>query len=257
MSIPTIPHRPSTWPVRRERQMIATIANMNKFESWFQHITQELIDIKSRLPLEPPGLATQHPDNLEHRISRLETLWICKPNPEVDHVLEEMLHQRPMVQIAADQPEPEKSPLKEPCHEICKTLEFDNPTVTQLFTIFDEIPKDASSQTDIMVHSVASQTLAHKKPRTGRVNGRATQTMQRSAEASTVCTDVMDTADRNNVGQAPQLEKPCVIDENFINVLMASMEQLMDDRLAASNAQQISSTTSGTACTAPPPADPT
>ena len=91
--------RPSSWPVPRERQRIAEVANSQKIATILDGIDARLASIEERLG--PPGLASGWPTVLErleflgsqvqemrevaafeHRLQRPETLTVCGPSSD-------------------------------------------------------------------------------------------------------------------------------------------------------------------------------
>ena len=80
--------RISSWPVSRERQALAAAENMAKLERWMSKVDCWMENINARLHGELPGLSMQLGSRFEFekRLSRLEALSVCKPNPSVDAV---------------------------------------------------------------------------------------------------------------------------------------------------------------------------
>jgi hypothetical protein len=170
-----IPQRLSSWPVRRERQGIAAAANMCKIEGWFHRLEVQLNELQSKLQHFPPGLEPSCVSIFADRLDRLETLFICTPNKEVDDVLSEMLARKSAQ--AAWVPLPTGTICKEPECETSplKAVGFDNASETEenedmekvdlnKFDIF-EPGVDAEVQTDSNLEGVGCQEVASNPDR--------------------------------------------------------------------------------------------
>ena len=86
--------RPSSWPVRRERQQLAAARCMDKIISRLDAIDDRLACIQSQSVKLPPGLHQTYLADMKERIQRLETLYVCQTNTEVDDVIEAMLQRK-------------------------------------------------------------------------------------------------------------------------------------------------------------------
>ena len=84
--------RPSSWPVRRQRQCIAAAQNMEKILARLDMIDEKLSVCYGHAQCLPPGL--QEHAELVDRVQRLETLYVCSKNEEVDSVIEKMLDRK-------------------------------------------------------------------------------------------------------------------------------------------------------------------
>ena len=76
--------RPSSWPIRRQRQQMASAAAMQRCEDLFASINEHL----SRIAGTPPGLDCMGMTDLHRRVARLETLYVCRTDPIVDEVVD-------------------------------------------------------------------------------------------------------------------------------------------------------------------------
>ena len=111
--------RPSSWPVRRERRNLAVQSHHQEVKQMFLTLQAQLQDVLDQVAVlhtsstmqPPPGLICSQSILLDERVSRLETLFVCKPSIEVDEVLEELLS-RKSAQCSSE-PEREISPTKQ------------------------------------------------------------------------------------------------------------------------------------------------
>ena len=84
--------RPSSWPIRRERQQLAAqqqSQRLDQIESNLARLTDVIdlflnksigiMDELTSSPISPPPGLKQHDNDLMHRIQRLEALLVCKP----------------------------------------------------------------------------------------------------------------------------------------------------------------------------------
>ena len=88
--------RPSSWPIRRERQRIAhtsLTAIVANIEGKIDKLTALVESLLTTTHSLPPGLHCTETELLQDRIERLETLFVCSPqaSPTVDDVLNRIL----------------------------------------------------------------------------------------------------------------------------------------------------------------------
>ena len=89
-------HRPSSWPIRRERQQFAAAKCMQEIIARLDSIDERLSRFQEQPIHLPLGLSNGNVFDMQERIQRLETLYVCKPNAEVDDVLQQMLQRKSM-----------------------------------------------------------------------------------------------------------------------------------------------------------------
>ena len=95
MTEPKHAERPSSWPIRRERQSIAAAHNMQQILARLDQIDTKLASCRCHNFTRPPGLDERnYYADLDDRVRRLETLYVCSNNTEVDEVIHQMLRRK-------------------------------------------------------------------------------------------------------------------------------------------------------------------
>ena len=157
------PPRPSSWPIRRERQHAAHVRANQQIIAKLDAIEEKLASFELRLG--PPGL---HQSQLQERINRSECLVVCNANPSVDQLLTEMLKKK-QPESPRCQPECEQSPGQPSPRQSLPSIEsIQCPQRKLIFDIYDasesENISSKSMQTDVLT-MFADKSRCHSSNR--------------------------------------------------------------------------------------------
>ena len=152
------------------------MSRLSEISQRLNTINDQMKKIQPSCPCAPPGLLPSEIATLDQRMTRLETLYVCSPNPEVDTVLEAMLKQKTTSIVCNN--ESESTSLS----ELASTELYQ--VSTEVFDLYADESKAVATQTDVTTSneeastcmSKGVQTSPFKKPRRNRCHGRATQT---------------------------------------------------------------------------------